>query len=134
MTQRTSTTTSGVAVIASTLAEVLHLGRKALVVPRPGPSAEQQMRCRLFEQRNLIDVLYREQRSSQTLAERLLLDLERSVNPSHDGVVDTRGLHVVAALLLNAAPFIPSPRTPGTLTWIRRRSFCAPRWRGPKRW
>src|SRR5918911_5686417 len=40
----------------NTLAEVVRLGRKALVVPRAGPSAEQQMRCRLFEQRHLIDV------------------------------------------------------------------------------
>jgi predicted glycosyltransferase len=103
MTQRTSTTTSGLAVIASTLAEVLPVGRTALVVPRPGPSAEQQMRCRLFEQRNLIDVLYREQLSSQTLAERLLRDLERNDYPSHDGVVDTHGVHRIAALLLTMA-------------------------------
>src|SRR5256885_1016200 len=73
----------------NTLAEVLDLGRKALVVPRAGPSAEQQMRCHLFAQRNLIDVLYPAQLSPQTLAERLLLDLERDDYPSRDGVVDT---------------------------------------------
>jgi predicted glycosyltransferase len=87
----------------NTLAEVLHLGRKALVVPRAGPSAEQQMRCRLFAQRNLIDVLYPGQLSPQTLAQRLLLDLERNDYPSHDGVVDTHGGHRVAALLLKLA-------------------------------
>src|SRR5919201_1822622 len=37
----------------NTLAEVVRLGHKALVVPRAGPSAEQQMRCHLFAQRNL---------------------------------------------------------------------------------
>jgi predicted glycosyltransferase len=84
----------------NTLAEVLNLGRKALVVPRAGPSAEQQMRCHLFAQRNLIDVLYPGQLSSQTLAQRLLLDLERDDYPSHDEVVDTHGVHAVAALLL----------------------------------
>src|ERR671932_1255793 len=84
----------------NTLAEVLRLGHKALVVPRAGPSAEQQMRCHLFAQRNLIDVLYPGQLSPQTLAERLLLDLERNDYPSHDEAVDTRGLHAVAALLL----------------------------------
>jgi predicted glycosyltransferase len=87
----------------NTLAEVLHLGRKALVVPRAGPSAEQQMRCRLFAQRNLIDVLYPGQLSPQTLAERLVLDLERDDYPSRDGVVHTRGLHAAAALLLKLA-------------------------------
>jgi predicted glycosyltransferase len=84
----------------NTLAEVLNLGRKALVVPRAGPSAEQQMRCHLFAQRNLIDVLYPGQLSPQTLAQRLLLDLERDDYPSHDGVVDTHSVHAVAALLL----------------------------------
>jgi predicted glycosyltransferase len=87
----------------NTLAEVVHLGRKALVVPRAGPSAEQQMRCRLFEHRHLIDVLYPGQLSPQTLAQRLLLDLERDDYPAHDGVVDARGLHTVAALLLKLA-------------------------------
>jgi predicted glycosyltransferase len=87
----------------NTLAEVLQLGRKALVVPRAGPSAEQQMRCHLFAQRNLIDVLYPGQLSPQTLAERLLLDLERDDYPSCDEAVDTHGVHRVAALLLKLA-------------------------------
>jgi predicted glycosyltransferase len=87
----------------NTLAEVVRLGRKALVVPRAGPSAEQQMRCRLLAQRNLIDVLYPGQLSPQTLAQRLVLDLERDDYPSHDGVVDTHGVHSVAALLLTLA-------------------------------
>jgi predicted glycosyltransferase len=87
----------------NTLAEVLRLGHKALVVPRAGPSAEQQMRCHLFAQRNLIDVLYPGQLSPQTLAERLLLDLERNDYPSRDGVIDTRGVHAAAALLLKLA-------------------------------
>jgi predicted glycosyltransferase len=87
----------------NTLAEVLELGRKALVVPRAGPSAEQQMRCRLFEQRNLIDVLYPAQLSPQTLAERLLRDLERDDYPSRDGAADTNGVYAVAAFLLQLA-------------------------------
>src|SRR5439155_22808958 len=39
----------------NTLSEVLSLGKKALIVPRPGPSAEQTMRARLFAERGLID-------------------------------------------------------------------------------
>jgi predicted glycosyltransferase len=87
----------------NTLAEVLRLGHKALVVPRAGPSAEQQMRCHLLAQRNLIDVLYPGQLSPQTLAERLLLDLERNDYPSRDGIIDTRGVHTAAALLVKLA-------------------------------
>jgi predicted glycosyltransferase len=87
----------------NTLAEVLQLGRKALVVPRAGPSAEQQMRCRLFEQHNLIDVLYPGQLAPQTLAERLLRDLERTDYPSRDGAVDTHGVYAAAFLLQSLA-------------------------------
>jgi predicted glycosyltransferase len=87
----------------NTLAEVLTLGRKALVVPRAGPSAEQQMRCRLLAQRNLIDVLYPGQLSPQALAERLVLDLERDDYPSHDKAVGTHGVHVAAYLLQSLA-------------------------------
>jgi nucleoside-diphosphate-sugar epimerase len=47
--------------------------------------------------------LYPERLSSQTLAERLLLDPERHDYPSHDGVVDTHGVHRVAALVLTLA-------------------------------
>ena len=47
--------------------------------------------------------LYPAQLSSQTLAERLLLNLQRHDYPSHDGVVDTHGVHRVAALVLTLA-------------------------------
>jgi predicted glycosyltransferase len=72
-------------------------------VPRAGPSAEQQMRCRLFAQRNLIDVLYPGQLSPQTLAQRLLLDLERDDYPSHDEAVGTHGVYFAAFLLQSLA-------------------------------
>ena len=41
----------------NSLSEILHLNRKALVVPRSGPSSEQMMRTKLFHDRGLIDVL-----------------------------------------------------------------------------
>ena len=44
----------------NTLSEVLFVGKKALVIPRSGPSAEQRMRSALLAQRGLIDVLYPE--------------------------------------------------------------------------
>src|SRR5437016_14472687 len=40
----------------NSLCQVLQLRKKALVVPRSGPSAEQQMRARLFAERGLMDV------------------------------------------------------------------------------
>jgi predicted glycosyltransferase len=41
----------------NTTAEILSVGTRALLVPRPGPSAEQQMRARLFAERGWVDWL-----------------------------------------------------------------------------
>nr|NIV75089.1 glycosyltransferase [Gammaproteobacteria bacterium]NIW86411.1 glycosyltransferase [Gammaproteobacteria bacterium] len=41
----------------NSLCEVLAARKKALVVPRAGPSQEQRIRCQLFSERNLIRVL-----------------------------------------------------------------------------
>jgi predicted glycosyltransferase len=87
----------------NTLAEVLRFQQKALVVPRAGPSAEQRMRSRLFKERGLIDVLYPDELSVQTLTQRLLADLERDDYPSPgaaDAAVDTHGASRAVACLL----------------------------------
>jgi predicted glycosyltransferase len=65
----------------NTLSEVLYLRKKALVVPRGGPSAEQRTRAGLFAQRRLIDVLDPDDLSPETLAERLVEDLARNDYP-----------------------------------------------------
>lgn len=83
----------------NTLSEVLHLGKKALVVPRSGPSAEQKMRCALFAARGLIDVLNPEDLTPQNLAKRLLIDLAREDYPAHDKRLDTNGGRLAATRL-----------------------------------
>ena len=84
----------------NTVSEVLHLRKKALVVPRSGPSAEQRMRCALLAERELIDVLYPEEVTPENLARRLLADLVREDYPSHDACVDTTGGRRAANLLM----------------------------------
>ena len=69
----------------NTLSEVLYFKKKALVVPRSGPSAEQRTRAGLFAQRCLIDVLDPADLSPESLAERLVEDLERSDYPKPNG-------------------------------------------------
>src|SRR3989475_12170332 len=61
----------------NSLSEILHLEKKALVIPRQGPSAEQTTRARLFAERGLIDAGFPDQLSPRTLAERHLADLDR---------------------------------------------------------
>src|SRR3989454_1057047 len=65
----------------NTLSEVLYLKKKALVVPRSGPSAEQRTRAGLFAQRRLIDVLDPADLSPEKLAQRLVEDLGRKDYP-----------------------------------------------------
>jgi len=84
----------------NTLSEVLSLGKKALIVPRPGPSAEQTMRARLFAERGLIDMIEPESFSPFVLAERLLQDLERDDLPAQDETIDMHGAERAAARLL----------------------------------
>lgn len=84
----------------NTLSEVLHLRKKALVVPRSGPSAEQKMRCALFAERGLIDVLNPEDLTPQNLAKRLLIDLARDDYPAHDkGLATTGGKQAATCLM-----------------------------------
>lgn len=85
----------------NTLSEVLHLRKKALVVPRSGPSAEQRIRTGLFAQRQLIDVLSPEEATPENLAQRLLADLARDDYPVRDESLDTTG-GLQAAMRLTA--------------------------------
>ncbi|MBI1749312.1 MAG: hypothetical protein HY234_06490 [Acidobacteria bacterium] len=75
----------------NTLSEVLHLRDKALVVPRSGPSAEQRIRAGLFARRGLIDALDPSDVSPESLAQRLLADLQRNDYPASDRTFETQG-------------------------------------------
>jgi predicted glycosyltransferase len=65
----------------NTLCEVLYRRRKALVVPRSGPSREQRMRAGILTQRGLVDCLDPDQLCRDALSELLLQDLERNDYP-----------------------------------------------------
>ena len=73
--------------------------KKALIVPRAGPSVEQTTRARLLAKRGLIDVIEPKDLFPENLAERLLLDLQRSDYPAYDEPIDTRGARHAAIRL-----------------------------------
>jgi predicted glycosyltransferase len=75
----------------NSLCEVVSLRKKALVVPRLGPRAEQRMRAELFQQKGLIDVLDPQEVSPKNLAQRISEDLERTDFPLADAAIDTSG-------------------------------------------
>jgi predicted glycosyltransferase/glutathione synthase/RimK-type ligase-like ATP-grasp enzyme len=84
----------------NTLSEVLYLMKKALVVPRAGPSAEQRMRAGIFAERGLIDVLDPTALSPESLAQRLVQDLERTDYPMDGKGVPLDGASQAAGWLL----------------------------------
>jgi predicted glycosyltransferase len=94
----------------NTLCEVVSSGRKALVVPRLGPRAEQRMRTRLLQERGLIDVLDPREASARKLAERIMMDLERTDFPSSNAAIDTTGARNAARRLIHLALKRPALR------------------------
>ena len=77
----------------NTLSEVLSLRKRALVVPRSGPSAEQRMRAGLFAKRGLLEMLDPNDLSPEVLARRLLAALQEK----EDGPVQERGIQMNGA-------------------------------------
>jgi len=88
----------------NTLSEVLYLKKKALVIPRSGPSAEQTTRARLLAERHLIDVLHPSNLLPEKLAQRLLEDLERGDYPLPDRALPMDGATQAAGCLAELLP------------------------------
>jgi len=86
----------------NSLAEVLRWERKALVVPRAGPSAEQRMRSRLFAERGLVRALPPEDLSPERLACDLLHLLTENTIPDRERIPPLDGAQRAAAAILDA--------------------------------
>src|SRR5437773_7865291 len=65
----------------NTLAEVLYLGKKCLVVPRSGPSAEQRIRTRLFEKLQQVRMIDPEDLTPEILGVTLVKMLNEKALP-----------------------------------------------------
>ncbi len=99
----------------NSLYQLVRLRKKGLVIPRPGPSAEQQTRARLFSQRGLVDAIFPGELSPTRLADKLMGDLERTDYPIYDPEMDTDGSrkasdrlaeHLTAARISSPACYI----------------------------
>ena len=75
----------------NSLYQLIRLRKRGLVIPRSGPSAEQQTRARLFAERGLVDVVRPGELSPKRLAEKFMDDLERTDYPLYDPTFDTNG-------------------------------------------
>jgi len=81
----------------NSICEILTLKKKALVIPREGPRAEQRMRSRIFAERGIVDVLYANELSPGKLAARIVANLTDSSVQDEPGI-DTDGAKYVARL------------------------------------
>lgn len=95
----------------NSLCEVLRWRRKALVVPRAGPSAEQRIRSRLFAERGLLRAVDPETVTPARLAEELTSLLKEPRGPDPAAIPPLDGAARTARSILTAVPS-PSQRRP----------------------
>src|SRR5215469_16326871 len=81
----------------NSICEILNLKKKALVIPREGPRAEQRMRSRIFAERGIFDVLYANQLSPENLAARIVANLT-DCSVQDEPAIDADGANYVAQL------------------------------------
>jgi predicted glycosyltransferase len=88
----------------NTTMEILRSGRRTILIPRAGPSAEQRMRTRLFAARGWIDMIDPDDLSIETVAPTVLANL--ACGPRAGGAVrpDMSGLTVAVDELLDLLP------------------------------
>lgn len=75
----------------NSLYQLLRLRKKGLVIPRSGPSAEQQTRARIFAEQGLIDVIQPGELSPKKVAEKFMDGLEQKDISIYEPTIDTNG-------------------------------------------
>jgi predicted glycosyltransferase len=97
----------------NTTAELLAVGTPALLVPRFGPSAEQQMRARLFAERGWVDWLPPQDLGRDTLVEAVMTALGRSWGSTPERPPDLSGRRVAGDRLIDALESVRSRAVSG---------------------
>jgi predicted glycosyltransferase len=86
----------------NTISEIMRFRKKAIIVPRPGPSAEQTMRCRIMTGRGLFSTIYQQDLAAENLAEHIFQKLENDNDMNETMIPDLRGASKTAAVMLSA--------------------------------
>lgn len=84
----------------NTSVEILQSGKRALIVPRRGPSAEQRTRTRLFAERGWVDMLDPDDLTPDTLASLVVKNLSQGTTPAPTQAPQLDGVQAAAAALL----------------------------------
>jgi predicted glycosyltransferase len=107
----------------NTTAEILSVGTPCLLVPRCGPSAEQQMRAELFAQRGWVDWLRPQYLNPEALGNAISTALHKPGTTTPARPPDLAGRTVAADLLIEALDGRRSPRA----TAVATHGMVAPR-------
>jgi predicted glycosyltransferase len=87
----------------NSLCEVMKWHKKALVVPRPGPSAEQQTRSRLFAARGLARMLHPTDLTAESLTKEVIALMQDPGTPNLAHIPPLDGAERAADAILNGA-------------------------------
>jgi predicted glycosyltransferase len=93
----------------NTSVEILQSGKRALIIPRRGPSAEQRTRTRLFAARGWVDMVDPDDLSVETVAAAVIRNLHQGPTIAAPDRPDLDGVHVAAQQLLSLLPQ-PAPQ------------------------
>lgn len=85
----------------NTISEIMLFRKNAVVIPRPGPSAEQTMRTRFMSERGLFTAIAPQELTAENLAERLFAQLSNGQTIPPERLPDLRGAARVAEKILN---------------------------------
>jgi predicted glycosyltransferase len=88
----------------NSVCEVMSFRKKALVIPRAGPSAEQRIRARLFAERGLIHVLDPDELTAARLSSEVIRLLEDDNVPNRANIPALDGARRAADALLADIP------------------------------
>jgi len=88
----------------NTLSEILRFQKKAVIVPRHGPSAEQRMRARILAERGLVSMVDPEDLSAERLAQAIVQTLSGCTQPSARIVPGLAGIAKATRVLLDLLP------------------------------
>jgi predicted glycosyltransferase len=101
----------------NTVSEILRLRKRAILVPRLGPSAEQRMRATIFSQRGLVTAIDPRELSAQRLAAAIVDTLKKPA-PAAVQMPAMHGVTTVTRTLLNWLSDSPL----SSKSWHERRS------------
>ncbi len=86
----------------NTISEIMRYQKNAIIIPRPGPSAEQTMRTQLLADRGLFNYIHPYQLTASNLAELIMSRLENGTHMDEQKLPNLEGASAVARNMLSS--------------------------------